>query len=189
MITGLHSTPSTLGLDSSYSALVFIGRHAMAGAEKGILAHSEGWDLRNIWVNNIPVGEFGNRVFLAAGFGIPTIMVSGDTAACKEADTLVPGIECAEVKSGFNATSGIMLPHQAACDLIRAKAKRAMERLPEFKPKQLSSPVELKIQLSHRLGDTYYRTLLSKGAEELPDWNFVFRGKDFLEVWQKFQGR
>ena len=189
MITGLHSVPSTLGLDSSYSGLVFIGRHAMAGAEKGILAHTEDWDVRNVWVNGIPVGEFGDRVFLAAGFGIPSIMVSGDTAACKEAETLVPGIECAEVKTGFSATSGIMLPHQAACDLIREKARRAMERLPEFKPKQLSEPVELRIQLSHRLGSTYDRTLLSKGAEQLPDWTFVFRGRNFLEVWQKWQGR
>jgi D-amino peptidase len=189
LITGLHSVPSTLGLDSSYSGLVFIGRHAMSGADKGILAHSEGWDLRNIWVNGTPVGEFGDRVFLAAGFGIPTLMVAGDTAACKEAETLVPGVECAAVKSGFNQTSGIMLSHQEACDLIRKKAQRAMERLPEFKPKQLSTPVELKIQLTHSLGSTYDRTLVARGAEQLPDWTFVFRGRTFLEVWQAFQGR
>jgi D-amino peptidase len=189
MITGLHSVPSTLGLDSSYSALVFIGRHAMSGADKGILAHEEGWDLRNMWVNGILVGEFGNRVFLAAGFGIPTIMVAGDTAACKEAGALVPGIECAEVKSGFNATSGIMLSHQMACDLIRQKAQRAMERLSEFKPQQLSQPVEMKIQLSHLLGSNYDRDLVSRGAERGPDWTFVFRGQTFLEVWKKFQGR
>jgi len=127
-----------------------------------------------VWVNGILVGEFGDRVFLAVGFGIPSIMVSGDTAVCKEAETLVPGIECAEVKTGFNATSGIMLPHQAACDLIRENARRAMERLPQFKPKQLSEPVELKIQLSPRLGSTDDRTLLSKGAEQLSDWTFVF---------------
>ncbi len=188
MITGFHNVPQTLGLDSSYSALIFIGRHAMSGADKGILAHTEMPDVRNVWVNGIPVGEFGFRVFLAAGYGIPTIMVSGDTAACKEAETLVPGIECAEVKSGFNETSGIMLSHQAACDLIREKARRAMERLPEFKPKQLSEPVELKIQLAHELGATYDRTLLSKGAEQLPDWTFVFRGKNFRDVWVAWKG-
>ncbi len=188
LMVGFRSLPLSVALDSSYSALAFIGRHAMAGTEKGMLAHTESLDIRNMWINGVPVGEFGNRVFLAAGFGIPTIMISGDTAACKEAETLVPGIECADVKTGFNATSGIMLPHQAACDLIREKARRAMERLPEFKPKQLSEPVELKIQLSHTLGSDDYRTLLSRGAEQLPDWTFVFRGKNFLEVWRKWRG-
>jgi D-amino peptidase len=189
LITGIHDVPTTLGLDSSCSALIFIGRHAMSGADKGILAHTEMPDIRNAWVNGIPVGEFGFRVFLAAEYGIPTIMVSGDTAACKEAEALVPGIECAEVKSGFNETSGIMLPRQEACDLIRERARRAMERLAEFKPKQLSAPVELKIQLSHELGATYDRTLLTHGAEQLPDWTFVFRGRSFREVWVAFKGR
>ena len=146
-------------------------------------------DIRNAWVNGIRVGEFGFRVFLAAGYGIPTIMVSGDTAACEEAEALVPGVECAQVKSGFNETSGIMLPHQQACDLIREKAKRAMERLAEFKPKQLTPPIELKIQLSHELGMTYDRTLMTHRAERLPDWTFVFRGKTFEDVWIAFKGR
>jgi D-amino peptidase len=189
LITGMHDVPTTLGLDPSYSALVFIGRHAMSGADKGILAHTEMPDIRNAWVNGIAVGEFGFRVFLAAGYGIPSIMVSGDAAACKEAAALVPGTECAEVKSGFNETSGIMLPHQEACDLIRDKAKRAMERLAEFKPKPLAGPVELKIQLSHELGMTYDRTLMTHGAERLPDWTFVFRGNTFEEVWLKFKGK
>src|SRR5215472_548003 len=48
----------TLELDSSYSALIFIGQHAMAGTEKGILNHSYSSDtIQNIWVNNKPVGE------------------------------------------------------------------------------------------------------------------------------------
>jgi D-amino peptidase len=32
--------PPTMGIDSSYSAVVFIGQHAMAGNDKGILSHS-----------------------------------------------------------------------------------------------------------------------------------------------------
>jgi D-amino peptidase len=188
MITGFHSKPSTLGLDTSYAALVFIGRHARSGAEKGILAHTETEEARNVWVNNVPVGELGLVALTGASFGVPTIMLSGDTAACQEARTLLHDVECAEVKSGFNATSGIMLSHSAACELIQEKARRAMERLSDFKPYKLTEPVELKIQLAHDLGSTYDRTLRSKGAEELPDWTFVFRGKDYLEALTKWLG-
>jgi D-amino peptidase len=188
LITGFHSKPTTLGMDRSYCALAFIGRHAMSGAEKGILAHTQTEQARNVWVNDVPVGEMGIVALTGASFGIPTIMVSGDTAACKEALALFGDVECAEVKSGFNATSGIMLPHQAACQLIEQKATRAMQRLSDFKPYKVKEPVELKIQLAHDLGSTYDLTLRSKGAEELPDWTFVFRGQTYLEVHEKWLG-
>lgn len=188
LITGFHSKPSTMGLDPSYAAMVFIGRHAMSGADQGILAHTQTTQARNVWVNDVPVGELGLNALTGASFGIPTIMVSGDTAACREAVTLFHDVECAEVKSGFNETSGIMMPHQQACDLIRQKARHAMERLPDFKPYQVKEPVELKIQIDHELDTTYDLTLRSKGAEQLPDWIFVFRGKTYLEVHEKWLG-
>lgn len=188
LITGFHSKPTTLGMDSSYAGLVFIGRHAMSGADKGILAHTQTEQARNVWVNDVPVGEMGLVALTGASFGIPTIMVSGDTAACREAVALFHDVECAEVKSGFNATSGIMLPHQQACALIREKAERAMERLPDFKPYKVKEPVELKIQLAHDLDSTYELKLLAAGAEQLPDWIYVFRGKTYLEVHEKWLG-
>lgn len=189
MMVGFHSKPSDFALDTSYAAMIFIGQHAMSGAEKGILGHSDSREWRNIWVNGVPIGEFGMTALLGAGMGIPTIMASGDTAMCKEFFGLVPNGECAEVKSGFNATSGIMLPHRQACDLIRAKARRALERLPEIKPYQLTHPVEIKIQLDHSLGDTSERAFLSRGAQQLPDWIFVFRGKDYRDAYLQWLGR
>lgn len=41
-----------------------------------------------------------------------------------------------------------MLSHLAACDLIQEKAKRAMERLPEFKPYKIAGPVEVKVEFT-----------------------------------------
>ena len=79
--------------------------------EKAILSHSySSLGIQNIWVNNKPVGEIGGRVMLAGYFGVPVVMLSGDTAACKELHDLVPAAECAEVKSGVSRTSGYMLP-------------------------------------------------------------------------------
>jgi D-amino peptidase len=189
LIVGFHSKPSTLGLDSSFSAMIFIGRHAMSGAENAILPHSNSREWRLVTVNDVPVGEFGMSALVGASFGIPSIMVSGDTAACKEADKLIPGIECAEVKSGFNATSGIMLPHAEALTLIHDKARHAMEHLAEFKPYHLTNPVTIKVQLMHNLGDTSEVGMLSRGAEELPDWVYAFHGRDYLEAYRKLVGK
>jgi hypothetical protein len=68
-LLGGRPVSPTLELDSSYAAVLFIGQHAMAGAEKGILSHSYSSEgIQNIWVNNKPVGEIGGRVMLAGAF-------------------------------------------------------------------------------------------------------------------------
>jgi D-amino peptidase len=174
----------TLELDSSYSAVIFIGQHAMAGAEKGILSHSySSQGIQNIWVNNRPVGEIGARVMLAGVFGVPVIMLSGDTAACKEIRQLVPEAECAEVKSGVSRTAGFTLSHPAACALIRGRARRAIDRLSEFKPYRIAGPVEVKVEFTTR-GTGYFRP--REGLEQLNDRTWVFRGKDIVEAWLKY---
>lgn len=174
----------TLELDSSYSAVVFIGQHAMAGAEKGILSHSYSSEgIQNIWVNDKAVGEIGGRVMLAGTFGIPVVLLSGDRAACKEIHELVPAAECAEVKTGVSRTAGFTLSHPAACALIREKARRAMERLAEFKPYKMAGPVEVKVEFTTR-GTATFRP--REGVEQVNDRTWVFKGKDILEAWLKY---
>ena len=72
-------------------------------------------------------------MLFAAYFRIPTVMVSGDKAACDETLSLVPNIEAAAVKEELKrgSTSGltgeenklfngaaIHLHHKKACELI-----------------------------------------------------------------------
>lgn len=173
-----------LELDATYAAVVFVGQHAMAGAEKGILSHTySSQGIQNIWVNGKAVGEIGARVMLAGTFGLPAIMLSGDTAACKEIHELVPQAECAEVKSGVSRGAGYMLPHSAACALIHERARRAVERLSEFKPYKVSGPVEVKAEFTPR-GTPDLRP--REGVERLNDRTWVFRGKDIVEAWLKY---
>jgi D-amino peptidase len=182
LLTG--QVPKTFTLDRSYSAMIFIGQHAMAGADKGILSHTEDpAGIQNVWVNTMPVGEIGLNLMVAASFGIPTIMLSGDTAACRELQALVPQAECAEVKSGVSRTGGLMLPHSVACALIREKCRHAMERLGEFKPYQVREPVEIKVEYS-----TVGTREISprEGVERLNDRTWVIRGKNFMDAWYKF---
>ena len=183
LLTGGAVSP-TLELDSSYSALIFVGQHALAGAEKGILGHSyDSQNIQNIWVNERPTGEIGAIVMLAAGFGIPVVMLAGDTAACKELRQLVPQAECAEVKSGVSRTAGFMLSHPASCSLIREKARRGLERLAECKPYRVVGPVEVKVELTTK-GNRGFRR--REGVEQLNDRTWIFRGKDFTDTWLKF---
>jgi len=174
----------TLELDSSYCAIIFIGQHAMAGADNGILSHSyDSHNIQNIWVNGKLTGEIGGRLLLAGTMNIPAIMLSGDTAACKEIHDLVPEAECAEVKAGVGRNAGFMLSHQAACALIREKAQRAIERLAEFKPYKITGPVEVKVEFTTAAGRVYD---LREGVERVNERTWAFHGKDIVDAWLKY---
>ena len=174
----------TLELDASYGAIIFIGQHAMAGADKGILSHSyDSHNIQNIWVNGKLTGEIGGRVLLAGALNIPAIMLSGDTAACKEIHDLVPQAECAEVKSGVSRNAGYMLSHPAACALIREKAQRAMERWGDIKPYKIAGPVEVKVEFTTAAGRVYE---LREGVERVNERTWAFHGKDVMDAWLKF---
>jgi D-amino peptidase len=174
----------TLELDPSYRAVIFVGQHGMAGADKGILAHSyDSQRIQNISVNGKPVGEIGGRVMLAGALDIPVIMLSGDTAACKELHDLVPQAECAEVKTGVSRTAGYMLSHSASCALIRQKAQLAMEHLAEFQPYKVLGPVELKVEFTTAAGAVFQE---HDGIEKVNDRTWIFRGKGIIEAWLKF---
>jgi len=174
----------TIELDRSYSAVIFVGQHAMAGASKAILSHSYSSEgIQNIWVNGKLVGEIGARTMLSGFFDVPVVMLAGDTAACAELHALVSGAECAEVKSGDSRTAGFMLPHGAALALIREKTQRAMKRLPEIKPYKLSGPVEVKVEFTPH-GTEHFAS--REGVEQVNDRTWVFRGKDIIDAWLKY---
>jgi len=174
----------TLELDRTFSAVIFIGQHAMAGAPNAILSHSYSSEgIQNIWVNGKLVGEIGARTMLAGHFDIPVIMLSGDTAACAELHDLVPQAECAEVKSGVSRTAGYMLPHAAALALIREKTERAMKRLPEFKPYKVSGPVEVKVEFTPHGTHT---SAPREGVEQVNGSTWIFHGKDIVDAWLKY---
>ena len=74
------------GYDESFDAMFLCGLHAMAGAEGGVLSHSFTPLIENLWLNGLNMASFGDR-------RIPTVFVSGDEAAVREAQALVPRIE------------------------------------------------------------------------------------------------
>jgi D-amino peptidase len=175
--------PPIRELDSTFSAIVFVGQHAMAGAEKSVLPHSYFFNIQNLWVNGRLVGEIGIRAMVAGEMGVPAIMLAGDTAACKEIRELIPQVECAEVKSGVSPTAGFTLPHPAACQVIRTSAERAMKRLAEFKPYRVEGPVEVKVE---------FATTGAPGPEprrasrRMDERTVVYTGKNIIDAWFKF---
>lgn len=138
-------------LDESFGGLILTGHHAMAGTLNAFLDHtmdSSAWFCFRI--NGQPVGEIGMETAHAGHFGVPLIMVTGDEAACREAEAQFPGIVTVPVKRGLGRNRATCLHPAAAHELIRRGAAEAVQRAAQLKPWKLAPPIELEL--------TYYRS-------------------------------
>jgi D-amino peptidase len=73
-------------LESGCDAALFIGMHAMNGAQYGVLNHTvSGQEWQNLFFNGTLVGETGINAALCGTWGVPVLLVTGDTATCDEA--------------------------------------------------------------------------------------------------------
>ena len=77
--------PRSFGLGPSFDAAIQLGAHAMNG-RSGFLNHTfSSGQVIEMRLNGELIGEVGIEILLAAYFGVPTIMISGDATCCKEA--------------------------------------------------------------------------------------------------------
>ncbi|MFC1558846.1 M55 family metallopeptidase, partial [candidate division KSB1 bacterium] len=98
-------------IDSSFDALIFIGKHPMSNTPNGNLAHSfSSKAINNIWLNGKLIGEVGWAVLMASYYNVPTIFLSGDDAVCDEIKDLIPNVETVAVKKGLGLNSALCLP-------------------------------------------------------------------------------
>ncbi len=145
------------GCDDSFDAAFNIGQHAMSNADGAHLAHTGGFIVEDQWLNGIPIGELGTNILLGEYFGVPMIFVSGDQACADEATTHIPNVETAVVKWGVKRGSAaglskdgalcfnngaVHLSPEAAREIIRKGAKRAVQRRNEIGRFQLQPPFE-----------------------------------------------
>jgi len=129
-------------IDESCDALAFVGQYAKAGSTEAHLCHTgPQWRTLDLTVNGLSVGDLGLTVLAASALGVRTVFVSGDRAACREAEDLLAGVVTAEVKYGSQPTPGeewdaasyrrlnanaTHLSPSRACALIRERAQAAL---------------------------------------------------------------
>jgi D-amino peptidase len=128
------------GLDESFAGMLVVGAHAMARTRGAVLYHTMSLETREIRINGKPFGEIGIFAFVAGAFGVPTLMVTGDAAACREAATLVPGVMTVAVKDGLSRYSAISHSAMTARRMIREAACEAVRRRAAIKPMVLEPP-------------------------------------------------
>jgi len=134
-------------LDSSFSGVLLIGYHPMAGVSDGVLSHSySSVGIQNMWFNGMPIGEIGLTAIQVGALGVPVIFVSSCTRGVEETRAILGNVETVVTKQGFGRNCALSLHPRDAQRLIRDGVKRAVARLGEFAPLRFDPPFELKIE-------------------------------------------
>jgi len=149
--TGLGTSKYSMmeGIDGTVNGVIFLGYHARASSQQGVLDHTWSTKISNVWLNEKLVGEYGLNAALAGSYGVPVIMISGDQTACGQAEELIGKLEKAVVKIATGRYSATCLPPAIAQELIRTTASSAVQRLKKGdapKPYAVLTPVNVTIE-------------------------------------------
>jgi D-amino peptidase len=149
-VTIVRGSPRPLGMmegiDSTFSAVMFIGYHSATTNARGVRAHTmSSATFAAVELNGVPIAESSINAAVAGVFGVPVILVSGDDAAVGEVRQLLGDVEGAIVKRSIGFHAAATMTPEAGQALIRARAKAAVARIRDFKPHALRGPVTVDI--------------------------------------------
>lgn len=134
----LQGKPRMLGMIdgiqiADYDALMMIGAHSAAG-EYGVLAHTiNGRAFLKVEVNGHVMGEVDLYGSLAAEFGVPLVMVSGDDRLKAHVADAFPESGYVQVKEARGAYAAESLPVSIARELLSAIASQSLLLSKELK--------------------------------------------------------
>jgi len=134
------------GIDESFDAAFFIGYHAQAGTAYSVLDHTYSGIVYQVSLNGRPMGETGLNAALAGYFGVPVVLVTGDKLLTEEAVALLGSVEVVAVKESYGRSAARCLVPEAAHDLIRQAAQRALSR--GGKPFVVEPPITLAVDFT-----------------------------------------
>ena len=175
------------GLDSSFDAIFFVGYHGSIGASQAILSHS--YNPRAVWevkINGRVVGETALNALVAAHFGVPIVLVTGDQVTAREAREVLPDVECVTVKESITRYAANNLHPQVACERLREGAAHAIQGLTGHKPPPFEQPVH--IEVTFLTADMAESATWLRGVELVSGQTrtVAFAGSDTLALFRTF---
>ena len=137
-------------LEQGCDAALFIGQHAMAGAERGVLSHtvsSTNWHA--LYFNGVEVGEVGINAALCGTWGMPVALVTGDDVVCAESAALLgPGLQTLAVKTGLGRFSARHFSPARARDEIEQASRAALRAPPSAPVYDPGAPCTITVELN-----------------------------------------
>ena len=180
LLRGVTERPENmmLGIDASFDAVIFIGYHAKAGTEEGILAHTSTGNVIDLSINDVSLPEAGYNALVAGLHDVPVVFLAGDNWICDHAKALFGDVTTVETKIGMG-TAALGHHPEAVRRMIRTGVASALHKTDNYHPYKLQSPYRMVLKV-RREKDPY------PGAEKTGPGEFTYSNPDFLKVMDAF---
>lgn len=137
------------GIEDGPDAVAFVGYHAGAGRQ-GVLSHTYiASTILGVRINGRPASEGAMNAMLAAEFGVPVVLVTGDDRTCADAADWAPAAELVTVKTCVDRFTARCLPPAKTADLIRSAAERSLRALAPPEPPAAPFRYEIDFQVTN----------------------------------------
>jgi D-amino peptidase len=147
------------GLDESYDAVIFVGYHAQAGTPAGLFAHTGSGVVGDVRVNGQSHGEGGLNTLVAAWYGVPVVLVTGDDVAVKQVGAVATQAKTVIVKRAINPRAVELRPFADVHEEIEAAARDGVAGARKIAPKK---------EAAYKVEVQFRDTLIPEVAENLP---------------------
>lgn len=150
LLTGRHKPLSMMeGIDSGVDGAVLLGYHAGSGCE-GVLSHTYlPAHITGVWLDDVPASEGRLNTALAAEYGVPVLVVTGDDRACADAAEYAPDAEHVVVKECVSRYAAVCDPPSVTAARIADAAERSMRRAGRAEPVVATHRIEIEFDASH----------------------------------------
>jgi D-amino peptidase len=183
-ISGSHKPLYMMqGLDDSFAAVLFVSYHGSMGAPAGLSHTYNPRAVIEARIDGVVTGEAGINALVAAHYGVPVVLVTGDRSACEEAAALIPGIGVAVVKEPVSRAAAHSLHPDRACDLIREAARAAVAAAAYVEPPPLAGAT---LELAVRTTDIAEAASWVRGVQRTGPRELRVTGPDPLAVYRSF---
>lgn len=108
LLTGRHKPFGMMeGIQDGPDVVAFVGYHSAPGTP-GILSHTYlGCEITDVSLNGRIMSEGYLNAMLAAEYGVPVVLISGDDLTCADGRDYAPDALCVEVKRAVDRYSAI----------------------------------------------------------------------------------
>ncbi len=171
------------GLDGSFGAVLFVSYHGSVGAPAGLSHTYNPRAVVEARIDGAVTGEAGINALVAAHYGVPVVLVTGDRCACEETAALIPGVHQAVVKEPVSRLAAHSMHPESACELILERAREAVAAAAHAEPPPLDPGV---LELSVRTTDIAEAASWVRGVDRTGPRELRIHGENRLATYRAF---
>jgi D-amino peptidase len=177
------------GLDESFAGVFFVGYHEGDGDGDGVVNHTlMSATIRRVRLNDVAVSEATLNAHVAASFGVPVALVTGDDRICASATAGFPGVEVVTVKRAIDRVAAESRSVADARAQITQGAAAAAEKLSrrELTVRDLDGPVTIAVEF--RSTSSAHMCALFPGVDRISPTEITFQHASVVDAYRHFWG-